>query len=214
MRLFQIEGVNEVSFGPEFITITRSSDQNLWQVLKPHVFGTLTDFFMTNLPVISDEEELKSSLTINDEDDETLQLIKQLLEERIRPYLLDDGGDLEFISWDEVTGILALKLVGACGTCPSKSTTLEGGIEGMMKHYVPEVTKVIQVESEVEQIANDEFQKLEAKLAEQRAKELEAEEERKKLAELEKLDDEKDEVFNMIRTKPKSKGDGEPLDYN
>merc|ERR1712179_771822 len=126
---------------------------------------------MTNLPVISDEEILKSTLDIEEEDDEVLVLIKQLLEERIRPYLLDDGGDLELVDWEPLTGILSLKLVGACGTCPSKSTTLDDGIEGMMKHYVPEITQVVSVESEVEKIAQDEFDKFEAQLDKAKAEE-------------------------------------------
>ena len=213
-RLFQIDGVKEVSLGPDFITITRENESHLWQVVKPHVFGTLTDFFMSNLPVISDEVQVTSTLDILEDDDEIVQLIKQLLEERIRPYLLDDGGDLEYINFDPVSGHLSLKLVGACGTCPSSTETMQGGIEGMMKYYVPEVTKVIQVQSEVEKIAEDEFAKFEAKLNE--AKKAEQKEEEKieqvkkeKAKERYTVDkivsepDELDHVFHMIRPRPK-----------
>lgn len=202
MRLFQIDGIKEVSLGENFFTVTRLDDSHLWQVLKPHVIGTVTDFFMTNLPVISDEEVVKSSLDIEDDDDELTALIKQLLEERIRPYLLSDGGDIELIDWDETSGVLSIKLVGACNTCPSKGTTLDDGIEGMMKHYVPEITKVVHVENEVDTIAEEEFKKFEEKLA--KAKEEEAAQ-----REIDEAESKLDPLFNMIRT-TKQRGQGPP----
>ena len=89
--------------GPDFITVTRENSNHLWQVLKPDIFGTIEDFYASNLPVIADESILKSSLDINDDDDETLAFIKTLLEERVRPTLFEDGGDLELISWEPIT---------------------------------------------------------------------------------------------------------------
>ena len=94
---------SEISLGPDFITITRGGADHLWQVLKPDIFGTIEDFYASNLPVIADGASFTSTLDINDDDDETLAFIKTLLEERVRPTLFEDGGDLELISWEPIT---------------------------------------------------------------------------------------------------------------
>ena len=156
--------MSEVSLGPDFVTVLRASENERWALLKPEIFGTLTDFFASNLPVLTDPDSVKSSLDINDDDDETLQFIKQLLEERIRPTIFEDGGDIELVGWNPVTGELSLQLLGACVGCPSSEATLKDGIENMMKYYVPEVTKVVQVKSQVEEITEAEFKKFEDKL--------------------------------------------------
>mgnify|MGYP002714727223 CR=1 FL=1 len=70
--------------------------------------------------------------------------IKALLDSRIRPAVAQDGGDILFDSFDEATGVLNLRMRGACAGCPSSSATLKAGVEQMMRHYVPEVTRVEQ----------------------------------------------------------------------
>jgi len=57
----------------------------------------------------------------------------------IRPALRSDGGDVEFIDYDEEDGIVQLRLVGACGTCPVSTMTLKQGIERRIILAVPEV---------------------------------------------------------------------------
>merc|ERR1719183_223646 len=86
--------------------------------------------------------EQADSTTINDDDSETIAMIKELLETRIRPAVQEDGGDIVFVDYAEATGVVTLKLLGACDGCPSSSITLKSGIENMIKHYVPEVTEV------------------------------------------------------------------------
>jgi Fe-S cluster biogenesis protein NfuA len=56
-----------------------------------------------------------------------------------------DGGDITFHSWDHATGVVRLNMRGACAGCPSSTLTLKQGIENMLRHYVPEVTRVEQV---------------------------------------------------------------------
>lgn len=63
-------------------------------------------------------------------------MIKKILFSRVRPTVQDDGGDVKYVSFDEETGILKLKLLGSCVGCPSSSQTLKVGILKMMKHYV------------------------------------------------------------------------------
>ena len=80
---------------------------------------------------------------INDDDSEALQMVKEIIQTRVRPFVQDDGGDITLLSFDEVTGIVMVEMKGSCAGCPSSSVTLKNGIENMLKHYVPEVTEVL-----------------------------------------------------------------------
>jgi Fe-S cluster biogenesis protein NfuA len=71
--------------------------------------------------------------------------IKDLLDTRIRPAVAQDGGDILFDRFEPSTGVLWLQMRGACSGCPSSSATLKAGVENMLRHYVPEVTRVEQV---------------------------------------------------------------------
>jgi Fe-S cluster biogenesis protein NfuA len=60
----------------------------------------------------------------------------------IRPALRSDGGDVEFIDFDEEDGVVQLRLMGACGSCPVSMMTLKRGIEQRIALAVPEVRTV------------------------------------------------------------------------
>ena len=66
-------------------------------------------------------------------------MIKELLDTRIRPAIQEDGGDIEFRGFEEETGVVMLKLRGACRTCDSSTVTLKNGIESMLMHYVSRI---------------------------------------------------------------------------
>jgi Fe-S cluster biogenesis protein NfuA len=68
--------------------------------------------------------------------------IQAVLEE-IRPALLADGGDIEFIDFTD--GVVSVRLQGACGSCPMSVMTLKQGIEARMKERIPEVVSVEQI---------------------------------------------------------------------
>jgi Fe-S cluster biogenesis protein NfuA len=163
--LFRVEGVKSVFFGPDFVTITKEDDEQNWNVIKPLVFATLMDFFASGQPVVLDESQT-SFENEDGEEDETVLLIKELLETRIRPTVQEDGGDIRFVGFKD--GIVQLKLQGSCTSCPSSVVTLKSGVENMLQFYIPEVLGVEQVIDEVEKIAEKEFQKFEEKLKENR----------------------------------------------
>lgn len=101
--------------------------------------------------MVNDGDDLSSvnaNTQINDDDSEIVAMIKELLETRIRPAVAEDGGDIVFKGWDEKTGTVTVKMQGACDGCPSSSVTLKSGIENMLRHYVPEVSAVVQEEEE------------------------------------------------------------------
>ncbi|PFX14725.1 NFU1 iron-sulfur cluster scaffold homolog, mitochondrial-like isoform X1 [Stylophora pistillata] len=162
-NLFRIDGVTGVMFGPDFITVTKTDDEVDWPVLKPDIFASIMDFFASNVPILT-EDQPASDTAIDADDDETVAMIKELLDTRIRPTVQEDGGDIIFKGFQD--GIVKLKLQGACSSCPSSIVTLKNGIENMMQFYVPEVVAVEQVEDEVDEINKTEFSKLEAKLGE------------------------------------------------
>ncbi|KRY31285.1 NFU1 iron-sulfur cluster scaffold -like protein, mitochondrial, partial [Trichinella spiralis] len=159
--IFRIKGVKSVFFGEDFITVTKNSEVKDWVTMKPEIFSTIMDFFTSKQDIIIDDSTEKDAA---DDDNDTVAMIKDLLNTRIRPTVQDDGGDVVFMGFDD--GIVKLKLQGACTGCPSSVYTLKNGIENMLKFYVPEVKGVEQVVDEVEEIAEKEFQKLETKLNE------------------------------------------------
>uniref|UniRef100_A0A7N0VAC0 Scaffold protein Nfu/NifU N-terminal domain-containing protein n=1 Tax=Kalanchoe fedtschenkoi TaxID=63787 RepID=A0A7N0VAC0_KALFE len=126
-------GVTRVFFGSDFVTVTKSDDFT-WDIIKPQIFAAIMDFYSSGKPLFLHSSNTTSTDTvINEDDSETVAMIKELLETRIRPAVQDDE-----------TGIVKLKMQGACSGCPSSSVTLKSGIENMLMHYVPEVKSVEQ----------------------------------------------------------------------
>ncbi|KAG0179018.1 NifU-like protein 5, mitochondrial [Apophysomyces sp. BC1034] len=163
-QLFQIDGIVGVFFGPDFITISKDPNSE-WQLMKPDVYAAIMDYFSSGQPIMYNEADLAASDTaIHPDDSEEVQMIKELLDTRIRPAIQEDGGDLEFCGFDQ--GIVKIKLKGSCRGCDSSIVTLKNGIENMLMHYIPEVEGVEQVIDETEAVALQEFDKLEKRLGE------------------------------------------------
>ncbi|KAK2173728.1 hypothetical protein NP493_851g01025 [Ridgeia piscesae] len=158
--LFRVEGVSGVFFGTDFITVTKGSDDVCWSVLKPDVFAAIMDFFASGQPVLTADPASVEEETYDDED-ETVSLIRELLDTRIRPTVQEDGGDIIFMGFED--GIVKLKMQGSCTGCPSSTVTLKSGVQNMLQFYIPEVVEVIQVEDETEKIANEAFANFEEK---------------------------------------------------
>ncbi|CAH8664159.1 unnamed protein product [Schistosoma rodhaini] len=156
-QLFRIEGVERVFFGPDFITITKNDDFE-WAVIKPDVYATIMDFYSSGQPVVS-EEKAQDLNKADDEEDETVLMIKELLDARIRPTVQEDGGDIIFKDFKD--GIVRLKLQGSCSSCPSSVVTLKNGVQNMLQFYIPDVLGVEQVEDELDAVSKEQFDKLE-----------------------------------------------------
>jgi len=147
-KLFQTEGVTSVFLSSEFVTVSKDSASD-WLVLKPQIFAGIMDFYATGDPVLGEEgAEEQDSLAITDDDSEVVQMIKELLEMRIRPSVQEDGGDIVYRGFDEDDGVVWLQMQGSCAGCPSSSVTLKAGIENMLMHYIPEVREVRNLEEE------------------------------------------------------------------
>jgi len=146
--LFAIDGVVRVFFGPDFLTITKAGPAVDWGHLKAPVLAAVMDHYTSGAPLFAgDDADEATSHDSEVYEGETAQIvaeIKDLLDTRIRPAVAQDGGDILFNRFEPDTGVLWLHMKGACSGCPSSSATLRAGVENMLKHYVPEVTRVEQ----------------------------------------------------------------------
>ena len=147
IRLMGVEGVSGVFFGPDFVTVSKDTE-NPWAVIKPEVYSILMEHFTSGQPLFRSEKDRENAgpqdTRILDTDSETVAMIKELLETRVRPAIMEDGGDIEYRGFDE-DGIVRVKLKGSCRGCDSSTVTLKNGIERMLMHYIPEVKGIEQV---------------------------------------------------------------------
>ena len=139
-RLFELDGVEGVFFGSDFITITKNQSLD-WQVMKPLILGSIMDHYNSGDVTINIQKKNDdTSLKVDDNDTDIVKQIKELLDTRVRPAVAMDGGDIVYDSFKD--GVVYLHMQGACSGCPSSTATLKMGIENMLKHYVPEVQEV------------------------------------------------------------------------
>jgi len=136
--LFKINGIQDVFFGSDFITVGKD-DTVEWEDIKSDITETIR--YHSEGPFIV-EETKPACETINDDagTDKITKKIVQLLDERVRPAVAMDGGDIIFHSFEN--GTVYLEMYGACSGCPSSTATLKMGIENMLKHYISEVHTV------------------------------------------------------------------------
>jgi Fe-S cluster biogenesis protein NfuA len=144
LQLLEIAGVEAVFFGRDFVTVTKSGTAQ-WLQIKSEILATIMDFYLSGKPVMFEQAaKAAAEETDGDADSEIVKQIKELIEVKVRPAVAMDGGDIIFHSFEE--GIVKLQLKGSCSGCPSSTITLKNGIENMLKHYIPEVEAVEQVE--------------------------------------------------------------------
>lgn len=141
-----VKGLKSVFLGRDFLTVTKDSEEN-WLRLKPMIFAKLLDFYAEGKAVVEDKPSV-SDTTILETDNEVVAAIKELIETRVRPSVQEDGGDIFFVSFDERTGIVRVRLAGSCVGCPSSSITLRNGVENMLMHYIPEVKGIEEAPAE------------------------------------------------------------------
>ncbi len=145
--MFDTGEVVNVFFGADFVSVTAAPGAG-WSALKPQVIAILLDHFVSEAPLfaggsgngIAVPREVDLVVEERPEDAEVIAAINELLETRVRPAVADDGGDIAYRGFRD--GVVYLTLQGSCAGCPSSTETLKHGIEGLLKHYVPEVTEV------------------------------------------------------------------------
>jgi Fe-S cluster biogenesis protein NfuA len=146
--IFDTGEVVNVFFGADFVSVTAAPGAD-WSALKPQVIAILLDHFVSEAPLFAPATaggiavpppEDEAVVEERPEDAEIIAAINELLETRVRPAVAGDGGDIAYRGFRD--GVVYLTLQGSCSGCPSSTATLKHGIEGLLKHYVPEVTEV------------------------------------------------------------------------
>ena len=140
LKLFEHSGVASVFLGYDFVSVTKKADIS-WSSIENNVQNLIQTAFKEKLAIwqsnntesVSQESPLAKEGTIERD-------IQDLLNQRVRPFVAQDGGDITFERFED--GVVYLKMRGACQGCPSATATLKQGVENMLRHFIPEVKSV------------------------------------------------------------------------
>ena len=137
-NILSVNGVEGVFLGKDFISVNKS-EQIKWDEIKHIVTSFINDFYSDGKEFVIDEniKEEQSDL------DEIEQKIVKILDQKIRPAVARDGGDIKFKEYK--AGVVKVQLQGSCSGCPSSTMTLKQGVQNLLCHYIPEVKEVIAI---------------------------------------------------------------------
>ena len=137
-NILSINGVEGIFLGEDFISVNKN-DTIDWEDIKHIVISLINDFYSSGKQFVIDEslEEEHSNL------DEIEKKIVKILDQKIRPAVAKDGGDIKFKEFKD--GIVKVQLQGSCSGCPSSTMTLKQGVQNLLCHYLPEVKEVVAI---------------------------------------------------------------------
>ena len=142
--LLKIDGVESILFNKNCISVNKS--KFTWEQLKASILQVISNHINSGLPTLNNHDELSDNLegVIYAEDDtKVVNQINSILISKVKPAVMQDGGDIKFIEYNN--GIVYLALQGSCAGCPSATLTLKNGVENLLKHNIPEIKKVEEV---------------------------------------------------------------------
>ena len=134
-NLFAINGVESIFLGKDFISINKY-DHIEWEEIKHIAISLINDFYKTGANSVFDE---KLDGKLNDLEEIEEKIVK-VLDQKIRPAVAKDGGDIKFKEFKN--GVVKVQLQGSCSGCPSSTMTLKQGVQNLLCHYIPEVKEV------------------------------------------------------------------------
>ena len=137
-NLMSINGVEGIFLSKDFISINKY-DATSWDEIKHIVISLINDFYSGNKEFVID----KSPFEVDDNLGEIEKKIVQILDEKIRPAVAKDGGDIKFKEFKD--GVVMVQLQGSCSGCPSSTMTLKQGVQNLLCHYLPEVKEVVAI---------------------------------------------------------------------
>ena len=137
-NILNFDGVELVLISKNFMSV-KKDEKTSWEILKPTIISSINDYFeKNNRPMILKKNSISKKKPL--EENETIQQIKDVLETKVRPAVAKDGGDIQFISFNN--GVVKVALKGSCSGCPSSVMTLKQGVQNLLCHYVKEVKSV------------------------------------------------------------------------
>ena len=137
--ILSMKEVNMVFLGSDFITV-KKTDQILWEEIKPKIISLINEYYLENKDSILDKNYLKQKTSDEEPSDEVVKKIINVLDEKVKPAVARDGGNIKFKSFEN--GLVTVELQGSCSGCPSSTATLKQGVQNLLCHYVPEVKRV------------------------------------------------------------------------
>ena len=134
-NLFSVNGVQSIFLGKDFISVNKQDDVE-WEEIKHIIISLINDFYSTGKEYVVENNLKESSENLEELE---LRIIK-ILDQKIRPAVARDGGDIKFKEFKN--GIVKVQLQGSCSGCPSSTMTLKQGVQNLLCHYIPEVKQV------------------------------------------------------------------------
>ncbi len=134
-NLLSIHGVEGIFLGKDFISINKYDDTS-WDEIKHIVISLINDFYSSGKECVVENTLIENNENLRDIE----KKIVKILDEKIRPAVAKDGGDIKFKEFKD--GIVKVQLQGSCSGCPSSTMTLKQGVQNLLCHYLPEVKKV------------------------------------------------------------------------
>ena len=133
--LLSINGVEGIFLGKDFISINKE-DKISWDEIKHIVISLINDFYANGNELVINKNLIEEKQSLN----EIEEKIIKILDQKIRPAVAKDGGDIKFKEFKN--GIVKVQLQGSCSGCPSSTMTLKQGVQNLLCHYLPEVKEV------------------------------------------------------------------------
>ena len=138
-NILSINGVEGIFLGQDFISVNKN-EKIQWDEIKHIVISLINDFYADGKEFVIDENIKVENLDLG----EIETKIVKILEEKIRPAVARDGGDIKFKEFKD--GIDKVQLQGSCSGCPSSTMTLKQGVQNLLCHYLPEVKEVVAIQ--------------------------------------------------------------------
>ena len=138
-NILSINGVEGIFLGHDFISVNKNETIQ-WDEIKHIVISLINDFYADGKEFVIDENIKEEDLELS----EIESKIVKILEEKIRPAVARDGGDIKFKEFKD--GIVKVQLQGSCSGCPSSTMTLKQGVQNLLCHYLPEVKEVVAIQ--------------------------------------------------------------------
>ena len=138
-NILSINGVEGIFLGADFISVNKNESIK-WDEIKHIVISLINDFYADGKEFVIDENIKEEDLDLS----EIESKIVKILEEKIRPAVARDGGDIKFKEFKD--GIVKVQLQGSCSGCPSSTMTLKQGVQNLLCHYLPEVKEVVAIQ--------------------------------------------------------------------
>ena len=138
-NILSINGVVGIFLGQDFISVNKN-EKIQWDEIKHIVISLINDFYADGKEFVIDENIKEENLDLG----EIETKIVKILEEKIRPAVARDGGDIKFKEFKD--GVVMVQLQGSCSGCPSSTMTLKQGVQNLLCHYLPEVKEVVAIQ--------------------------------------------------------------------